>query len=561
MASAAEVKVAIDGVSGPERDNVRLSLSIERYRDLPDLSDGMIQRLHARAPQEIALALRPYGFHEAKVEATLESTGPGQWRARYVIEPGEPLRWREVKITVAGPGAAEPRLRRLTKDRLALGEVARHPDYEEVKRDLLTQAANLGYLDAQFSLHELRVTEASRRAEAHLHLETGEQYQFGPLTLRQDILEDSFLRRYVPFREGEPYALDSLLALHYALSDSEYFTLVSVEAPREQAVGRVIPVTVDLVPRARHRYTFGVGFATDTGPRGTAGWENRRVTTRGHRSQVALELSEVRQTLQGRYVIPLRRPAFERLTGLASWTAEEVGDVDTENFELAIAHTWRKGRWQQTLTPRLLHNRERIDAVVTERTQLVPEAEWVFRRGETGVTPRRAQRLAWSLAASDPALGAATTFVQATMRARVILPAGGERDRWLARAEVGATWADDPSVLGVAQRFLTGGDQSVRGYGYRTLGTQDAAGNVVGGRYLGTVGLEYERWVREPFGLAAFVDGGFAADRWGDDFRVSAGLGFRWRLPFALVAVDVAHPIDHPTGRAVRFHLSLSTDL
>jgi len=559
--AGASLEVEVKGVEGELRDNVRILLSVERYRDLPDLNQGLVERLHARAEGEIAQALRPFGHYAVQVEGSLESSGVDRWQARYVIEPGPRLRWRRIGIEIEGPGRAERGF--AVPPRLALvpGTPMRHDAYEALKRHLRTAAMNAGYLDAAFTTQQLRADPVAGVADVRLVLQTGPRFHFGPITLRQDILQDSFLRRYLDFREGDPYSLAKLLELHYALADSEYFRVVAVEAPRDTAVDQEVPVVVNLEPRLRHRYTFGVGFATDTGPRGTVGWENRRVSTQGHRMRVGMELSEVRQAVEGRYVIPLRRPAFERLTTSVNFVNEELGDVDTRRMELALAHTVRKGRWQQTLAPRLSHARDEVGDVVERRTALVPEVEWLYRGGDSGVAPRRSQRLALQLAASDPALGAATTFLQGAVRLRAGFPLGGERDRLLLRTELGTTWASDPDRLGVAQRFFAGGDQSVRGYGYRSIGPTDADGNVIGGRHLGTASVEWEHWIREPYGVALFADAGFAADRWGSPLRTSAGIGFRWRLPFTVVALDVAHPFNHPAGRSFRFHLSLNTDL
>ena len=79
--------------------------------------------------------------------------------------------------------------------------------------------------------------------------------------------------------------------------------------------------------------------------------------------------------------------------------------------------------------------------------------------------------------------------------------------------------------------FRAGGDNSVRGYGYRTLGPT-VNGAVVGGRVLatGSVEVEHPLTARLPALLGAlFVDAGNAADRW-DDLTPGARLRRRTAL-------------------------------
>ena len=72
---------------------------------------------------------------------------------------------------------------------------------------------------------------------------------------------------------------------------------------------------------------------------------------------------------------------------------------------------------------------------------------------------------------------------------------------------------DDLSVLPPSQRFFAGGDRSVRGYRYQRLGPTDAAGAVVGGRYLVTASAEVDYLFFRNYGAAVFYDAGNAGER------------------------------------------------
>ena len=388
----ATIDVVVDGVSGTLRENVLATLSLVRYRAQPGLTETSIRRLHARAPDEIRAALRPFGYYEPKIAGSLELRGD-RWAARYRIRLGEPVRIAHVEVVLDGAGAADPAFA-LPPRAPRRGERLVHPRYEELKQHYLTTAADRGYLDAEFTLAELRVSEIQRTADIVLHYSTGERYHFGAITLEQDVLDPDFIQRFVTFEEGDPYSIGDLLSLQYALTDSEYFSLVEVDARRESAVGLAVPVVVRMEPRPRHRYTAGVGYATDTGPRVLAGWENRRINRRGHRLSTDLEISAVRYAFNTRYVIPLGNPVWERLTFAANVLEEELGDVESSRAELVLAHTKRNGRWQQTLATRLSRERDLLAGEQTDLTQLVPQGSWLYTGGEPGVRARDGYRLA-----------------------------------------------------------------------------------------------------------------------------------------------------------------------
>src|SRR5690606_3762440 len=138
-------------------------------------------------------------------------------------------------------------------------------------------------------------------------------------------------------------------------------------------------------------------------------------------------------------------------------------------------------------------------------------------------------------------LGAPTGYVQARIRTQ-FMHSLGDMDRLIFRLDLGATSTSNITALTASQRFFAGGDNSVRGYRYNTLGPEDAAGNVIGGRFLAAASVEWEHWFTHQWGMAVFADDGGAFNRMGDGLSTGAGAGLRWQLPFAVFSLDFAHP-------------------
>ena len=122
------------------------------------------------------------------------------------------------------------------------------------------------------------------------------------------------------------------------------------------------------------------------------------------------------------------------------------------------------------------------------------------------------------------------------------------------RAEAGAVAADTRQGVPTALLFRTGGDTTVRGYAFESLGPQE--GNAtVGGRYYALASAEVVRWIGDAWGIAAFVDAGNAADSPRDLApAVGYGLGARIRTPIGPFRFDVAYG---QKTHGVRIHLSV----
>jgi translocation and assembly module TamA len=122
------------------------------------------------------------------------------------------------------------------------------------------------------------------------------------------------------------------------------------------------------------------------------------------------------------------------------------------------------------------------------------------------------------------------------------------------RAEAGAVLATARDGIPSALLFRTGGDTTVRGYAFESLGvkTGDAT---LGGRYYAIASAEAIHYFSPLWGLAAFVDAGNA----GDDSSslkpvLGYGAGLRIRSPIGPLRFDVAYGQE---TSEVRVHMSV----
>jgi translocation and assembly module TamA len=121
--------------------------------------------------------------------------------------------------------------------------------------------------------------------------------------------------------------------------------------------------------------------------------------------------------------------------------------------------------------------------------------------------------------------------------------------RIAARASVGAVVAKDGISLPSTQLFLTGGDNSVRGYGLRDIGITLADGQTTAGRYLAVGSVEWQRPVRingqlTDWESTLFLDAGAVADQTADlHAKLGVGAGVRWNSPVGPLQIDLAYGV------------------
>jgi translocation and assembly module TamA len=130
----------------------------------------------------------------------------------------------------------------------------------------------------------------------------------------------------------------------------------------------------------------------------------------------------------------------------------------------------------------------------------------------------------------------------------------GARDQVVVRGELGVVAASGRDGIPSDFLFRAGGDQSVRGYAYQSLGVREGEA-IVGGRWLAVASVEYVRWFTPQWGAAVFIDTGDAADTLDALEPVQGyGVGARWKSPVAPLNLDIAYGQE---AEGVRLHFSV----
>jgi translocation and assembly module TamA len=559
-AAHATVKVEISGVDSEIEENIRATLTLVRLGDREDLGEAAVRRLHGRVRSETRDAMRPFGFYRPRIESRLQRQGE-QWLATVQIDPGEPVLVSEIDVRLLGEGSSDERLLALiARSPLRVGRRLRHQEHDRLRNNLQSVAAARGYFDATFEQRRLEVDVAEHTARVILHLRTGPRYRFGSVTAEQGIIDEELLARIIDIPEGDFYSTGALLRAQYRLTDSMFFASVVVETGTPDPETLTVPIDIQTTPTRRQRIRTGIGYATDTGLRGTLGVDWRRLNEAGHSASTLLRVSEQLSEFSGRYRIPIGDPINERLLFRGSLIYEDLADLESRRIEVGAAHVTQRGDgWQRTLYTDLLEERTRTPgAPQFEDLLVLPGISMEKLVADDILLTRRGFRVRGDLRGSHQFLGSSTDFLRLEAEANLVRSIGDDW-RFFLRSMVGLGLVDDFDTLPASQRFFAGGDNSVRGYSFNSLGPVDENGNVIGGRHLIFGSIEVERRVWNRVALAAFVDAGNALDVFELDLEASAGAAFNFHTPIGTLRLGAARSITE--SRGWRFHLSIRPDL
>lgn len=349
---------------------------------------------------------------------------------------------------------------------------------------------------------------------------------------------------------------------------------------------KIVPVRVLVDARQPNSAEAGIGYGTDTGVRFRSQYRRALLNDRGHSLDANLELSQIRQAIDTRYSLPYKHPLKDTLSLFGGFEREETEQIDAGfNIEsvgvtLGVERSIRPSPddWQRTLSLRY-----RVDQVdvqfsdlasarsvypaassnVINLTQQVLLAGYAFNKvtSRGGIDPYQGRRYLYQVEVGSQALlsDVNLAILRAGWRAIESFPEKHQH-QLVGRVDLASILTDDFSSVPYNLRFFAGGDQSIRGYDYKSLSTL-RDGELSGGQNLAVASLEYNYRFLPAWRGAVFVDAGNAFDeKFSDDVKVGVGLGVRWSSPIGPIRVDVAAGVSE-SSLPIRLHFFIGPSL
>ena len=576
---AGHISAEVDGIEGPLKDAVFASLEVAQYGKR-EISAAQARRLYEHAAEQARNALEPYGYYTSEVTGELREDGDN-YVALLHVKAGEPVKVATLDITLDGDADGQRAVQKvLAAFAPARGAPLDHAAYEKSKAAIQAALFGSGYLDAELITHQIEVTRSANSAEVHLAWKVGPRYRLGATTFEGGQFPDAFMQRYIAWHEGDFYTQEQVLALQQRLIDADYFAVAQVQPDTGHAHGGIVPISVILAPAKRTVYTTGVFIGTDTGPGVRAGIERRWINRRGHKLKTQAIVATRLKTALALYQIPLPGADNHSFNFGATYRDENTDTSTSRTFGLAATDSRIWHQWTRTLGFKFLTGNFEVANIQGSTTLLYPEASLARKHADDPIFVRDGWSLTFALRAGQKGLLSDTSFAQASADAKWIRGLGAHA-RFIARGSLGATKVGDFDKLPPELRFFAGGDRSIRGYPYQTVGPalpQDQVPAalarcaarpqrtcqelVIGGKNIAVASAEYEYYFKPNWGIATFVDSGDAFTSFGDyRQKIGAGFGVRWRSPVGMVRADLGFPIHDSHESGVELHIVIGPDL
>lgn len=556
--AASAPRIVINGADEELQANILGSLRVASEPCTTSLL--RLQRLLPQVRRNASDAAKALGYYHSTSDATFSGV-EGCWQLVLEISPGPRVLLDTVNLQVLGTPQVQAEFSDLLRDSvLRSGAPLHHGHYEELKSALSARAADRGFFSARFAQAEIALDTGSNLAQITLSFDPGEQFRFGVVSIVQDgDLSEELVRGLMPLREGDAYSSAALAELRRKLDASQYFRQIRVTPQLGAAASQTVPVLVELGLRPRHAWTGGLGFTTDTGPRARLSYDNRYLNTRGHKLALDSAFSSVRSEVDGNYVIPLADAARQSLNFGGGYSVENNDTFQSKRAKVETSlRNENSAGWLQSVFVEVQRDDYVIDVQEDTSVLTMLGASLGKTEADNLINPSAGWKVFTQIRGASDSVFSDTTFVQLYGSARHVYGFG--RSRLLSRLELGATWIDAARELPASLRYFAGGDQSIRGYDFRSLGPLNENNEVIGGKQLVVGSLELDFQVRDKWRVAVFADSGNAFNASGNlKLRHSAGFGLRWLSPIGPVRIDLAHPIDG--DESFRLHITMGPDL
>ncbi|CAJ1820077.1 Translocation and assembly module subunit TamA [Aeromonas dhakensis] len=551
---AAKLTYQIKGLKGENKDNVEAYLNA-----LPVYQERQYRPARPKITESVQKALQVYGYYQPKITLSRDKKTP----AKVIIEvdPGKPVIISRLDILLEGDAGSDELYSELL-DKLPLkeGDPLNHGKYESIKADLGSLGLARGYFDAKISKSQVKVFPDQGTAEIYILFRSGPRYYFGEI--RYDATPEALrlIRPLINIKSGDPYLAIRLAEMSQDVSSTKLFKQVDIKPLISQAEHNRVPVQVTLSNRVDHEIETGIGYATDVGPRMSATWEKPWVNRYGHRLNATAKVSQPEAELSFDYQIPVGNPLRDYYSLQAGYQYKDNNDTRSDLTTFSV-HRWKRRpeSWDRDVFIRLENEVYTQGADEGNSLLLIPGVSWSRLRVRGGLVPDWGDRQQLTLEFSDPYWGSDISFVRVWGRSKWLRTLG-EDHRFLLRAEQGAIIGDSFSLVPPSLRFFTGGDQTVRGYGYETISPRGSDGKLLGGRYVSVASAEYNYRFSDKWLGALFVDSGTATVDYSEAWKIGTGVGVRWVTPIGQVRLDLAVGISEDE-KPLRLHFALGPEL
>ncbi|MCE0556169.1 autotransporter assembly complex family protein [Motilimonas sp. E26] len=555
---SAKVDLTIEGVEG------ELAANVEAYLlSVAEPKGKNLGAYRSSLETEASNALRALGYYHSdiKLDVSLKDGQVGKLKVTASITAGEPVIVKALDLKLMGEARHDEEFLTFAKKLpLQVDKPLNHGVYASAKSSITSMALQRGYFNGKFVKSSVEVEAKENRATIVLWFDSGVRYRYGPLVLTQPSPAEELVRSMASFTQGDYYLTTQVAQYSLQISDSGYFKNVLVRPNIEKAIGNQVPIEVTVGLKPTNSFEVGAGVTTDNGPRVKFGWSRPWVNDWGHSLGADLELSKQSQIVSTYYKIPIDDPNWSYLNIQTGYQRLDENDTESTKFTLGVQRFWKTpSKWDRTAFIKY-DIEDSTQGNQTLKTKLIiPGLSYSRTRVRGGLNAVWGDKQLISTEVSSKYWASDADIFKVYGQTKWLRTLT-EKHRVLARLELGAIAVDSIKSVPSSMRFFAGGDQSIRGYDYKSIAPRDDDNKLIGGKYLTVASLEYSYPVKPNWRIATFIDGGTSTNDFSEDLQYGTGAGVAWASPIGPIKLFLGVPLNSEET-AVRLHFLMGPEL
>jgi outer membrane protein insertion porin family len=478
------------------------------------------------------------------------------------VSEGKPIKVATIDIKVADRSSLPQQLDRSFKLPFKTGDVFDESAYQTGADDLRNLYTTHSYAHATV---ERRAVVEIGSLQAHVQYEAtpGGPCVFGNTKITGTRkVNPKLIEEQLTYRPGEPFDSRKLAASRSVIVGLNLFSAVDIEQEDNAADPAVVPITISVKEGPKHSLSAGAGYNTQTQLNASIGWTDYNFLGGGRQLSVIGTYSNVNSRfdvnlLQPRFFSPkasLTLEASQQQQSYQTYTGNISGFDPHVAYRFSSSLTASAG-WRLEYMKFNSVNPSTVEAIGGFRRSGIlsgPSAGVTFNNTEDPFNPQSGEILSLLGNLSDHSFGADYRYWRVLAEAR--------KYRLIAWQTVLATrlklgLSDTLGTIGdvpLSERFYSGGEGSVRGYGLRRIGPLSASDDPLGGLSLIEGSVELRRPLFWKLNGALFFDCGQVATK-PYDLRVDAlqcgyGPAAGLNSPVGPINFYLGFPTDKPSA-------------
>ncbi|MGH7871710.1 MAG: outer membrane protein assembly factor BamA [Candidatus Binatia bacterium] len=452
------------------------------------------------------------------------------------------------------------------------GDVFNEAEYQKAEQILRTILLDEGYAHVKTE-RKAEVDLEQRQVQIRYSIQPGPLTKFGDTDIKgTETVEPELISRELTYQPGETYSLKKVIESRDKVLALDLFSAVKLAPEETTGTPIVVPMALEVAEKPHREVKIGVGYSTEDQFRSQLEWRHLNWLGGGRRLSILAKYSSITTAGAVNFIQPhfLTRETQGIVNLSHDQQEEETYRLNATRFMPRLDH-----RFSPKLTGFVGYRVEydKLNDVSAATVQSLgglrregvlsgPSAGLVWNTADDPFNPKKGEVVAFTFDQAGAIWAGQYSFYKITAEAKKYLEIGWQTI-FASRLKLGLADAIGSNKnLPLFERFYSGGEKSVRGYGRRRLGPLSASNDPLGGLSLIEGSLELRRPIWKELNGALFVDFGQVSTRRFDipvdNLQFSSGFGVSYSTPVGPLRLDIGFPFKPPRGdKPWQIHFSI----